>query len=308
VSQPTKPVIRTSSRPTAKRPFGLPWNDPRGRFSPFKTTVLVALTLPGLTTLYAIATNDLGARPVNEVIHQLGLWAIRLLLLSLAVTPLRQIFNWPKLLLVRRMVGVAAFAYLAMHFCAYIVDESFDLGKVASEIVLRLYLTIGFVALAMLAALAVTSTDGMVRRLGGRRWQLLHRLTYAAAILGSIHYFMQSKANIQEPLVMGGLLLWMMAYRCVGWLGNFRRAASLSTLLPLAVGSAVAIGLGEAIYYYLLRGIDIMRVLSANWTFTAGWRPTDYVLLVTLAIALAKPAVEFARTRMPVRRLAAVRR
>ncbi len=298
MSQTVKPTIRSASRPSVRRPIGLPWNDRSGRFSRFKTAVLVGLALPGLYSLYAIATNDLGPRPLNEVIHQLGLWTIRLLLISLAITPFRQIFNWPRLMLVRRMVGVAAFVYLAVHFCAYIVDESFDLGKVASEIVLRLYLTIGFVALAILAALAVTSTDGMVRRLGGRRWQTLHRFVYLAALLGSIHYFMQSKLNVYEPIVMGGLLVWLMAYRAVGWLGNFRRAASLPSLVLLAIGAGLFTIVGEASYYFLARNIDFMRVLGLNWSLIGGLRPGEVVLIVTTGIALAQPVVALLQPRL----------
>lgn len=298
MSQFVKPTIRAASRPAVRRPPGWPWNDRAGRFSRFKTAVLVGLALPGLYALYAIAVDDLGARPLNEVIHQLGLWAIRLLLISLAITPFRQIFNWPRLMLVRRMVGVAAFVYLAMHFCAYIVDESFDLGKVASEIVLRLYLTIGFVALVILALLAITSTDGMVRRLGGRRWQTLHRFVYLAALLGSIHYFMQSKLNVYEPIVMGGLLTWMMAYRVVGWLSSFRWAASLPSLALLAIGAGLLTALGEGLYYWLARNVDFMRVVSLNWTLIGGLRPGEVVLIVTAGIALSRPAAAVLQPRL----------
>jgi sulfoxide reductase heme-binding subunit YedZ len=192
-----------------------------------------------------------------------------------------------------------------MHFCAYIVDESFDLGKVASEIVLRLYLTIGFVALAILAALAITSTDRMVRRLGGRRWQVLHRLVYLAALLGSIHYFMQSKLNVYEPMVMGGLLAWMMGYRAVGWLAGFRRAASWPSLALLAIGAGALTVLGEGLYYWLARNIDFMRVLGLNWTLIGGLRPGEVVLIVTAGIALARPAVALLQPRL---RLAMARR
>ena len=289
MSQVSKPIIRTASRPPVKKPLGLPWTERNGKFSPFKTAVLIGLCLPGLYTVFLVITNDLGARPVNEVIHQLGLWAIRLLLISLVVTPFRQIFNWPRLLVVRRMVGVAAFVYLALHFSAYIVDEAFNIGKVASEIVLRLYLTIGFVALAIMLALAITSTDGMVRRLGGRRWQNLHRLVYLAALLGSIHYFMQSKLNVYEPIVMGGVLVWLMLYRCIGWLSNFRRATSLPSLGLLALGCCLITALGEALYYELVRNIDFMRVFSLNWTFVGGIRPALVVLMGTMTVALAKP-------------------
>ncbi|MEO8558852.1 MAG: protein-methionine-sulfoxide reductase heme-binding subunit MsrQ [Rhodospirillales bacterium] len=307
MSEVSKPAIHSAAplsaksssvRKPAKKPLGLPWNERNAKFSPFKTAVLVGVALPGLAVIFAMLTDDLGARPVNEVIHRLGLWVIRLLLISLAITPLRQIFNWPRLVVVRRMVGVAAFVYLALHFGAYIVDEAFDLSKVVSEIVNRLYLTIGFVALAILAALAATSTDGMVRRLGGRHWQNLHRLVYLAALLGSIHYFLQSKLNVYEPTVMAGLFIWMMGYRAIGWLSSFRRAAGLPSLLALAIGATLITGLGEALYYQLARNIDFMRVLSLDWSLIGGVRPALVVLIGTLVVALSKPAVDYVQHKL----------
>src|SRR5581483_9687902 len=145
-----------------------------------------------------------------------GLWTIRFIFLALAVTPLRAVLQWPRLILVRRMVGVAAFAYVLVHFGLYITQEAFDLAKVASEILLRIYLTIGFVALLGLAALAATSTDAMVRRLG-RRWQRLHRLVYAIALLAVVHYWMQAKLEVWEPTVMAGIYTWLMGYRALAW-------------------------------------------------------------------------------------------
>src|SRR5581483_9367191 len=131
----------------------LPWLDYRRRLSPLKLAVFAFLFAPGTWTAVALASGALEPRPLNAAIHQIGLWVVRFLFAALAVTPLRAILNWPRLILVRRMLDVA---------------------KVASEIALRVYLTIGFTALLGLCALAATSTDAMVRRLG-RRWQRLHR-------------------------------------------------------------------------------------------------------------------------------------
>src|SRR5579863_2880244 len=169
-----------------------PWNDYSNRLSPLKLLVFIALFAPALWVLTAYPLGWLGARPTTEAIHQIGLWTIRLIFIALAITPLRAILQWPQLILVRRMVGVAAFAYVLFHFMLYCGDQAFDFAKIASEIVRRIYLTIGFVALLGLATLAATSTDRMVRRLG-RRWQSLHRLVYPIAFLAVIHYWMQSK-------------------------------------------------------------------------------------------------------------------
>src|SRR4030088_2493238 len=142
-----------------------PWQDYSGRLSPLKLAVFVALFLPGLWTAIAFGVGWLQPRPFTEAIHQVGLWMLRFLFIALAITPLRQILQWPRLLLVRRMVGVTAFAYAFMHLTLYTADQMFDLVKVATEIVLRIYLTIGIVAVLSLAALAATSTDAMIKRL-----------------------------------------------------------------------------------------------------------------------------------------------
>src|SRR5436309_5640063 len=147
-----------------------PWYDYSRRLSPLKLAVFIALFVPASWVAVAFAFDWLGARPLNEAIHQIGLWMLRFMFAALAVTPLRQIWQWPRLILVRRMLGVAAFAYGLGHFSLYCLDQAFDVVKIATEIALRFYLTIGFVALLGLAALAATSTDAMVRRMG-RRWQ-----------------------------------------------------------------------------------------------------------------------------------------
>ena len=139
-------------------PTAFPWTDHNRRLVPLKLAVFVALFGPAAWVVFAYGAGLLGARPLNEAIHEAGLWTIRLIFLALAVSPLRQIWQWPRLILVRRMVGVAAFAYALFHLSLYVTSESFDVGKVASEIVSRVYLTIGFAALLGLSALAATST------------------------------------------------------------------------------------------------------------------------------------------------------
>ncbi|MBN9020909.1 MAG: sulfoxide reductase heme-binding subunit YedZ, partial [Rhizobiales bacterium] len=179
----------------------LPWNDRAGRFAPLKATVLVLLFLPVLHLLYRTLTGDLGARPLTEAIHVLGDWTIYLLLFTLAITPARRLLDWPKLIQVRRMVGLAALFYIILHFGLYVVDSRLDLVFVAKEIVLRVYLLIGFVALLGLVALGATSTDGMIKRLGAIRWNRLHRLIYVITALALLHYFMQSKIDVTQPVL-----------------------------------------------------------------------------------------------------------
>jgi sulfoxide reductase heme-binding subunit YedZ len=265
----------------------MPWLDPAGRFSAFKLAVFLLLFVPAILIAYRFASGALGARPLNEAVHQIGNWTLRLILVSLAVTPGRRILGWPRLMQVRRMVGVAAFAYAAAHLALYAADENFVMRKVAFEIVLRIYLAIGFVALLILAALAITSTDGMIRRLGGRNWRRLHRLVYVAALLSVIHFFMQAKFNVAECWVMAGLFGWLMACRAPPP-PAFRqplRAAWWPAILALLAGLATATG--EAIYYWIKLGVPPLRVLEAQFMFTPSVRPAWIALAICLAAAIA---------------------
>ena len=265
----------------------LPWTDRGGRVVPLKALVFAGLFVPGLWIAIAFYVGDLGARPVTEAIHEIGLWAIRLLFLSLAVTPLRQLWRWPRLVAVRRMIGVAAFFYAAIHLGLYVVDQMFDLSKVVSEIALRFYLTIGFVALLGLAALAATSTDGMVRRLGGKKWRRLHQLVYSLAFIATIHFFLQSKSDITEPTVMAGLGLWLLFYRLRAWTssGQARRPVVVAALLALAASVVTAVG--EAVYYWIKMGVDPLLVLNTNLSLDAGLRPAMAALLILAGVVVA---------------------
>ena len=153
------------------------WRDRRGRVSAMRIATLLVLLVPILLAAAAVFSDEgFGARPLNNLIHRAGYWTLMFVLLALAITPLTRIARFGALMDVRRMIGVGAFCYGVTHISLYIADQMFDLIKVASEIVLRLYLTIGFTALVGLTVLAATSTDGMVRRLGGRRWLRLHQI------------------------------------------------------------------------------------------------------------------------------------
>ncbi len=264
-----------------------PWQDRSGQLSFIKLFIFLALFAPGIWTLASYFLGSLGARPLTEIIHQTGLWTIRFLLVSLAITPLRRMLHWPRLALVRRMVGLAAFAYGTAHFSAYVVDQSFAWGTVASEILLRLYLTIGFAALLLMAALAATSTDGMIKRLGVRRWRWLHRLAYVIGLLAIIHYLMQSKIGIGEPLLMAGLFGWSMAYRITGWLRRNDDAPAPWILAMLGLAVGVAAALGEALYVHIYFHVDILRVLGANLAWSVGSRSAGVIGAIGLAIAIA---------------------
>ncbi len=264
-----------------------PWLDPRGRFSPFKTAVFASLFLPLLWTIYLQQSGELGPRVLNALMHEIGLWTIRLIFLSLAITPAMQMLHWPRLLQVRRMIGVAAFAYVMLHLLLYVADQAFNLWTVATEIVLRIYLTIGFVALLGLVALAATSTDGMVRRLGGVRWTRLHRLAYPIALLSLIHHFMQSKVNVDQPMIMSGLFFWLMIWRHISWRRGARKPVPIWASVTLALASGILTAFGEALYYWLKLGAPPARLLQATLAIDVAIRPAWWVLGITLALCIA---------------------
>jgi len=251
-----------------------------------KAVLWVLLAVPAALTALDFYQGNLGARPVTEAIHQIGLWGIRYLFLALAITPVRQLWRWNRLAVWRRNIGVASFCYLAVHFSLYVIDQKFDLWKVASEIVLRYYLTIGFVALCGLTALAVTSTDAMTRKLGGKRWRQLHRCVYLIGLLATIHFFMQSKLNVYEPVIMGGLLIWLLGWRALeAWTEIDMRRWEWTSAFSIAV--AVLTAFGEALYYDLLTPAPFLRVLDANLMIELDMlRPAWWVLAITLGVSV----------------------
>jgi len=158
---------------------------------------------------------SLGADPVKELEHECGKTALNFLLLTLAVTPVRNILGLPQLLRLRRMLGLFAFFYAVVHFSVYVVlDLELNWSTLGADIAKRPYITIGFTALLLLIPLAATSTNGMMRRLG-RRWTSLHRLVYIIAILGVWHFYWQVKRDVREPLIYAGILALLLLYRVV---------------------------------------------------------------------------------------------
>jgi len=160
--------------------------------------------------------GHLGANPIEAVIRDLGDWALRFLVIALAVTPLRKAARWPGIARYRRMLGLWAFAYAGLHMLSYVVlDQFFDWANILHEIVKHRFITVGMAAFVMLVPLVVTSTKGMVRRLGGARWRKLHRLVYIIGPLAVVHYFWMVKADIRQPLVYAGLICLLLGYRLV---------------------------------------------------------------------------------------------
>ncbi len=268
-----------------------------GAWSPEKIVAFVAVSLPALWMLYRIGIWDFGARPITEMTHFTGRWGVRFILAALAVTPARRLFNWPKLLNMRRTLGVAAALYIVGHFFLYIIDQKFNLVTVFTEIALRFYLTIGFVALLGLIALAVTSTDAMVRRLGSQ-WTTLHKATYYIGIVGIVHFALQKKLDIYEPVLMMGLLIWLLSWRAMQ---RYWPPVNMPKLIALAVAVPLATALFEAVWYYFLTGVPASRVLQANFMFDIAIRPAWWVFASAAAAIGLSVAAQWIWPREPAR-------
>lgn len=175
-----------------------------------------------LLGIFDLGGAELGANPVETIQDTLGKWGLRMLLITLAVTPMRRLTGWAWLVRYRRMLGLFAFCYVLLHFLTYLaLDLGLDFAHITEDILERPFITIGMLALILLLPLAATSTQGMMRRLG-RRWQKLHRLVYLIAILGVWHFYWQVKLDTLEPLVYALILAVLLGYR---WLRSRRRGA-----------------------------------------------------------------------------------
>jgi len=162
--------------------------------------------------------QGLGANPIEKITHTTGDWTLWFLLITLAITPARKLLHLPSLIKFRRMIGLFAFFYGCLHFLTYIwLDKFFNLHEMLADIAKRKFITIGLTALVLMVPLAITSTTGWIRRLGGKRWQALHRLIYFSAIAGVIHFLWLVKADIREPVEDGIVLGALLLYRVVVW-------------------------------------------------------------------------------------------
>ncbi len=193
-----------------------------------KAAVFAVCLIPLALLVWRALTGGLTANPIEDITHHTGWWTLTFLMVTLSVTPLRLLLNAPWLLRLRRMLGLFAFFYASLHFSTWLVlDQFFDWDAMLKDIVKRPYITIGFTAFVLLTPLAATSTNAMVRRLGARRWQALHRLVYVIAILGVTHFWWLVKKDIREPLAFAMLLAILFAIRAWHALGKRRRGSAV---------------------------------------------------------------------------------
>jgi sulfoxide reductase heme-binding subunit YedZ len=202
-----------------------------------KVLVFALCLSPALLLVRKGFNGGLGANPIEFITHATGDWTLRFLAITLAVTPLRKVLRVPELVRFRRMFGLFAFFYGSLHFMTYLwLDKFFSWGEIAKDVVKRPFITAGFTAFVLLIPLAVTSTAGWIRRLGGKRWQMIHRLIYVSAVAGVVHYYWLVKSDITLPLFYGAIVALLLAYRAAIKLwGILRARSSAKSLAPLPV-------------------------------------------------------------------------
>jgi methionine sulfoxide reductase heme-binding subunit len=185
-------------------------------YSLLKTALFLASLLPLLRLVWLGYFSQLGANPIEFITRSLGTWTLVFLLITLSITPLRHLSGWAWLIKLRRMAGLFGFFYALLHFITYIwLDQFFDLQDIYKDVIKRPFITIGFAAFILLLPLAITSTNAMMKKLGGKRWQMLHRLIYPIAIFAVLHYWWLVKKDITQPLIYSAVLATLFAYRVV---------------------------------------------------------------------------------------------
>ncbi len=264
-----------------------PWSTRAGRLSWLRLAVFILACCPAFWMSYKWFGGLLSPKPVTDILRETGDWCIRFLLITLAVSPLRRLARWNAVTGVRRMLGLFTLFYGLAHFTLYLVDQHFVLWRVALEIVLRTYLTIGFAALAIMLVMGATSTDSMVRRLGSDRWRRIHWFVYLAAFGGMLHFFMQVRIKAYEPSLLTGVCILLGGYRLLQRRG---RDVAFWHLLLLTVAAFAAAALVEAGYYRISMNAPMLVVLQANLDFSYEIRPAYWVLPAGLALMVAKLA------------------
>ena len=195
-----------------------------------KPVVFLAALGPFLWMVYNAFLGDLGVNPVETITNTTGLWTLRLLVVTILITPLRWVTGFNPLILFRRMIGLFAFFYGTLHFMTYfILDLSLMFDGLWEDVIKRPYITVGFTAFVLMIPLALTSTQGWIRRLGGRNWNLLHKLIYVSAPLGALHYVWKVKVEETTPYIYGGIVAVLLALRVWKWAAKRQAAGTPRT-------------------------------------------------------------------------------
>lgn len=197
-------------------------------FSQLKAALFIASLYPLLRLSWFAFSDQLGANPIELITRSLGTWTLVFLLITLTITPLRKLSGWTWLIKLRRMAGLFAFFYATLHFITYIwLDQFFDLSAMYKDVIKRPFITIGFAAFVLLIPLALTSTNAMMKKMGGKNWQLLHRLVYTIALFGVLHYWWLVKKDLTQPIIYSSVLAVLLGYRLWVWQSKKKLATSL---------------------------------------------------------------------------------
>ena len=195
-----------------------------------KVAVFIVCFIPAAWLLFAVLTDRLSADPIKDITQDTGSWALRLLLVTLCITPLRKLTGWSSVIRYRRMLGLFAFFYGFLHFLTYVwLDQFFSVSDMLRDVYKRPFITAGFTGFIVMVPLAITSTKNWIVRLGGKRWQLLHRLTYISGIAGVLHYLWLVKSDVERPLIYGVLLSFLLGFRVFQSLPSRRPSAAVRT-------------------------------------------------------------------------------
>jgi sulfoxide reductase heme-binding subunit YedZ len=204
-----------------------------------KVVVFLTCLAPLGLIIWGILSHDFDANPPQLIEHATGDWTIRFLVFTLAVTPLRKLLHMPQLIRFRRMIGLFAFFYVCLHFTTYLwIDKFFSWSSIWDDLHKRTYIILGFTGFVLLIPLAITSTAGWIRRLGGKRWQMLHRLIYAAAVAGVIHYYWLVKSDVRKPLLYAFLVGILLAWRLGAWILDRKQHSAPGSIRPKAPTTA----------------------------------------------------------------------
>jgi methionine sulfoxide reductase heme-binding subunit len=260
-----------------------PWQDRDRRFSWLKAGVFVLLFVPAIWLVYKVETEQFGPVPLGGMTYWSGLSATGLLMLALAITPAATISGWARLILVRRMIGVAALAYTLAHLIIYFALRFWNFASIAHEMLTRVSLILATLATIGLIALGTTSTDGAIRRMGAGKWQRLHDAIYVISGLAIIHYLL-SPDIYPDQYLMSGMFCWLMLWRVLKRRGVGTDARALALI---AVVSSLFTALLEIGWIWAYQGYAVSEILSIYFTFDLGTPPALKILALGLLIALA---------------------
>ena len=226
--------------------LGTPWSRPsKAQIKALrriaKAMVFTICLVPFAWLVWEFFHGQLGVNPIQTLLRELGDWTLRFLLIGLAITPVRVVTGWGEPMHYRRMIGLFTFFYAVLHLSSYIgLDQFFDWRLIGEEIVKRPFITIGMIGVALLIPLAATSTSGMVKRLGARRWKMLHRAVYVVGVLGVIHFYMMIKADFSEPIIYGAILAALLGVRAIVTLRRTAKRRRAAMRRAKAVGTGLS--------------------------------------------------------------------